>query len=178
MQKHHNFVAQVKNNQKELLKWIKFNTKVSKPIDTYSTYDNNTHGRYEERVCQIYDDLYLIQDDWFMVKRIIKVYAIVVKSGKVTKEIRYYISNLEVDAKCFLHIVRSHWEIENSLHYVKDVAFLEDFNRMRTNQIPRVVSLLRSMAINLLNINNFTNKTQSRKILAWGGIDLFSLKSF
>ncbi|HHD81814.1 MAG TPA: hypothetical protein ENK94_01310 [Campylobacterales bacterium] len=59
---------------------------------------------------------------------------------------------------------------------MKDVAFLEDFNRMRTAQIPVVTSLLRSLAINLLNINKITNKTQARKLFAWGAIDVLSLK--
>ena len=149
---------------------------ISKSIDSYSTYDTNDHGRYEERSIEIFDDLHMIARDWTMVRRLIKVTAKVVRYGNVSEEIRYYISNLTVTAKEFLHIIRSHWVIENSLHYVKDVAFLEDFNRMRTEQIPVVTSLLRSMAINLLNFNKITNLTQSRKLFAWGIIDLFSLK--
>lgn len=111
-----------------------------------------------------------------MVKSILKVTAKVINYGKVTNETRYYISDLTENAETFSHIIRSHWKIENSLHYVKDVAFLEDFNRMRTSQIPTVTSLLRSLAINILNLNKIDNKTQSRKFLAWGIIDLFSLK--
>jgi predicted transposase YbfD/YdcC len=118
----------------------------------------------------------MIAREWTMVRRLIKVTAKVVKYGHVSYETRYYISNLTVDSKEFLHIIRSHWAIENSLHYVKDVAFLEDFNRMRTAQIPVITSLLRSSAINLLSINKITNKTQARKLFAWGAIDLFSLK--
>ena len=124
---------------------------------------------------EIYDDMHIIQEEWSMVKRILKVTATVIKREKTTTESRYYISDLEVDAKTFLSIVRSHWAIENSLHYVKDVAFLEDFNRMRTSQIPTVTSLLRSLAINLLNLNGFPNKTQARKMFAWGVKDIFSL---
>ena len=176
IKRRHSFVAQVKGNQSELLKWVEFNTSVSKPVDDYVTYDHNTHGRYEERVIEVFDDLYLIEKEWPTVKRIIKVTATVVRYGKITNEIRYYISNLAEPAETLLYIIRSHWKIENSLHYVKDVAFQEDFNRMRTDQIPKVTSLLRSLAINLLNLNNFPNKTKARKLLAWGSIDLFSLK--
>jgi len=111
-----------------------------------------------------------------MVRRLIKITEKVVKFGHVSYATRYYISNLTISAKEFLHIIRSHWAIENSLHYVKDVAFQEDFNRMRTKQIPVVTSLLRSLAINLLNINKISNKTQARKLFGWGIIDLFSLK--
>lgn len=149
---------------------------ISQSIDNYSTYDTNDHGRYEERSIEVFDDLHMIARDWTMVRRLIKVTAKVVKYAQVSYETRYYISNLTVDAKEFLHIIRSHWAIENSLHYVKDVAFQEDFNRMRTAQIPIVTSLVRSLAINLLNINKISNKTQARKLFAWNIIDLFSLK--
>ena len=111
-----------------------------------------------------------------MVQRVAKVNATITKHGVTTQETRWYISNLLINASTFLHIVRSHWSIENSLHYVKDVAYLEDFNRMRTDQIPRITSLLRSLAINLQNINKMNNKTQSRKLLAWGALDVFSLR--
>lgn len=172
----HSFVAQVKDNQKGLADWIKFNMTISNPIDTYSTYDTNDHGRYEERTIEVFNDLHMIAKDWTMVRRLLKITAKVVRYGNVSYETRYYISNLTVTAKEFLHIIRSHWAIENSLHYIKDVAFLEDFNRMRTDQIPVVTSLLRSLAINLLNINKISNKTQARKLFAWGGIDVLSLK--
>ncbi len=158
------------------MKWSEFNSSVSEAIDIYTTYDNNNHGRYEERRVEIFDDLYQIEKEWTMVNRIIKVTAKVISYGKVTYETRYYISDLKENGETFSHIIRSHWKIENSLHYVKDVAFLEDFSRMRTSQIPIVTSLLRSLAINILNFNKIDNKTQSRKFLAWGVIDLFSLK--
>jgi len=177
IKKRHSFVAQVKGNQKELQKWLEFNSSQSDCIDSFVTYDNNTHGRYEERKIEVYDDLYQIEKEWTMVKRFIKVTATIVKYGKVTTETRWYISNLTENAETFLHIIRSHWRIENSLHYVKDIAYQEDFDRTRTDQIPYVKTTLRNYAINLQSINKITNKTQSRKLFAWGILDVFSLKS-
>jgi len=177
IKKQHSFVAQVKGNQKELLKWLEFNSSISQSVDKYSTYDHNTHGRYEDRHIQIYDDLYQIDKEWSMVKRFVKITATIVKFGKVTHETRWYISNLTESAETFLHIIRSHWRIENSLHYVKDGAYLEDFDRTRTEQIPYVKTTIRNCAINLQSINHITNKTQSRKLFAWGVLDVFSLKS-
>ena len=176
IKKQHSFVAQVKGNQKELLKCLEFNSYVSESIDKYSTYDHNTHGRYENRHIEVYDDVYKIDEDWSMIKRFAKVTATILKFGKVSNEARWYISNLEEDAETFLHIIRSHWKIENSLHYVKDVAYQEDFDRTRTEQIPYVKTTLRNYAINLQSINNITNKTLSRKLFAWGVLDVFSLK--
>jgi predicted transposase YbfD/YdcC len=46
--------------------------------------------------------------------------------GKTAIERRYFVTSLEADAELFAHAVRSHWGIENSLHYVLDVAFGED----------------------------------------------------
>jgi len=177
IKKQHSFVAQVKGNQAELLKWLEFNGSQSNAIDKHSTYDHNTHGRYEYRHIEIYDDLYQIDKEWSMVKRFAKVTATIVKFGKVTNETRWYISNLMENAETFLHIIRSHWKIENSLHYVKDVAYQEDFDRTRTEQIPYVKTTIRNYAINIQSINKITNKTLSRKLFAWGVLDIFSLRS-
>ena len=73
IKKGHDYVAQVKNNTKDLLKWVDYNSLISESIDEYTTYDHNTHGQYEERVYQVYDDLYQIEDNGKSVKRIIKV---------------------------------------------------------------------------------------------------------
>lgn len=51
--------------------------------------------------------------------------------GKTTVETRYFISSLEENAQQFAHSVRSHWEIENSLDWILDVALREDDCRIR-----------------------------------------------
>jgi len=170
-------VAQVKGNSKELLKWIDYNSSISQPIDEFVTYDHNTHGRHEERICQIYDDLYLIKDSWKSVQRVIKITSTTLSHGKYTTEVHRYISSLEVDDKAFLHIIRSHWKIENSLHYVKDVSFEEDMCRTRTGQIPFIQTMMRSLAINFINLNKFPNIKHARKLFAWNPHKLFTLDS-
>ena len=175
----HHYVAQVKGNQKELQKWVEYNTSIddAKPIDEYITYEHNTHGRYEERICQVYDDLYQIGKEWSSVKRIVKITSTTLSYGKCTIEEHYYISSLEVDAKTFLHVIRSHWKIENSLHYIKDVSFDEDSSRIRTKQAPLISTMLKSIAINIMNINKIPNLKKARKEFAWSHHKLFNLKS-
>lgn len=112
-----------------------------------------------------------------MVNRILKVTAKFISHGKVTNETRYYISNLKENAETFSHIIRSHWKIENSLHYVKDVSFEEDHSRIRTKQAPFIATMLRSIAINLLNINKFNNIKQARRELGWSSYKIFYLQS-
>jgi predicted transposase YbfD/YdcC len=167
------------------MKWVKFNTSIqtATPVDIYTQHTNNIHGRYETRIVSIYDDLYQIKEKWKTVNTIIKVESESISNNKTTYETRFYISNLNclgknnTTAKSFAHIIRSHWKIENSLHYVKDMAFKEDLSRMRTMQIPKIASLLRSMAINILNNNDIHNKSMARKLLAWGAINIFRLQA-
>lgn len=174
--KGHDFVSQVKRNQKKLVENIEYNISIdNKPVSEFKTVDNG-HGREEERICKVYDDLYMIDEQWGMAKRFIVLTSKVEENGSVTESSRYYLSSLTEDAENFLYIIRSHWSIENSLHYVKDVAFQEDFNRMRKDQIPSVASLLRSLAINILNLNYLQNKTQARKMLAWSANFLLNLE--
>ena len=63
---------------------------------------------------------------------------------------RYYITSLPSNAGRILHVVRKHWSIENKLHWVLDVALNEDHCRVRKDQAPENLAVLRHIALNLL----------------------------
>jgi predicted transposase YbfD/YdcC len=63
---------------------------------------------------------------------------------------RYFISSLKSDAKLLLHAIRSHWGIENKVHWVLDIAFREDDCRIRKGNGAENVAVLRHIALNLL----------------------------
>jgi predicted transposase YbfD/YdcC len=65
-------------------------------------------------------------------------------------ERRYYISSLSGQAIEFVQVVRTHWEIENCVHWVLDVAFREDDCRVRKGNAPQNLAVLRHIALNLL----------------------------
>ena len=69
-------------------------------------------------------------------------------NGKTKVETRYYISSLTDNAKLLGESVRSHWGIENSLHWVLDVALREDDCRIRKDNAPQNFAVLRHIAVN------------------------------
>ena len=88
---------------------------------------------------------------------------------KITSERRFYISSLPPDAKRIAHAVRSHWSIENTLHWVLDVSLREDDCRIRKDNAPANMAVLRHTALNLLKSDKTVKRSIQRKRLlaAW-----------
>jgi predicted transposase YbfD/YdcC len=92
------------------------------------------------------------------------------KSGKKRQETVYGISSLRperADAGKIGEVVRGHWEIENRLHWVRDVTFDEDRSQVRTGSGPRILASLRNFTISCLRPAGFTNIAQGLRQLAW-----------
>ena len=82
----------------------------------------------------------------------------VTKNGKKTVEVVYLItSDRDADPATLAAWVRCHWEIENRLHWVRDVTYQEDKSLVRTGNAPRVMATMRSLAISLLRLDGQTN---------------------
>ncbi|MBH8564620.1 ISAs1 family transposase, partial [Nostoc sp. CENA67] len=71
-------------------------------------------------------------------------------NDETTVETRYFISSLEENIEQFANAIRSHWGIENSLHWILDVAFKEDESRIRKDNAPQNFAIIRQIAVNLL----------------------------
>ena len=72
-------------------------------------------------------------------------------TGKVTAEIRHYLSSssVELPPEALAAAIRNHWRVENGLHWVLDVTFREDASRARERNAARNLALLRRIALNL-----------------------------
>ncbi len=116
---------------------------------------NKGHGRIETRRCWAVSDpdhLTYINDrnEWTKLASVVMVESERIEDGKTSIQTRYYISSLSNDARVLLASVRAHWGIENSVHWVLDVAFGEDDSRVRKNHVAQNLSVLRRMALNML----------------------------
>ena len=121
-------------------------------VSHYSTRDFG-HGREEIRNYLMLTDISNQIDPenkWKKLNSIGMVESVRTENGKTTVETRYYISSLKLDARKFGDSVRSHWGIENSLHWILDVALNEDDCRIRKNNSPQNFAVLRHIAVNLL----------------------------
>jgi len=156
-----NYILAVKANQAHLLENIKDEFKFAKQLDI-SVHQDLGHGRIETRTCSVITDFKFIesQNDWKDLTSIIRVESVreFKNSDKKTeKATRYYISNLEDKANVFQTSIRSHWAVENKLHWTLDVSFGEDASRKRNKNAAQNYSVLLKIALNLLK-NEKTEK--------------------
>lgn len=89
-------------------------------------------------------------------------------AGHASVERRYYISSLPAKAAPLGKTVRAHWGIENSMHWVLDVAFREDDCRIRIGEAPQNFAVLRRIALNLLKNDKTTKLGVANKRLKAG----------
>lgn len=121
----------------------------------YAQTVSQGHGRIERRECWIIDDqkqLDFIRDrnKWAELETIVMIRAHRQEGKKVETKDRYFISSLQANAHRLLAAKRSHWGVENELHWTLDVAFREDVHRLGMGNGPANFALLRHLATSLL----------------------------
>lgn len=109
------------------------------------------HGREEYRQVWVvshpdYRDYLRANKKWAKLHNLIKL--VTVRNEHTST--RYFISSWDASAQAVLQAIRDHWQIENGLHWVLDVAFREDESRIRKDHAPQNMALLRQLALNLL----------------------------
>lgn len=175
------YILALKGNQGNLEEEVESIFKVQKIDDEDIDIEKN-RGRIETRTCQIIRDLKFLdkKEDWTALKSIVKITSIREIGDKKTTEIRLYISSLEHSAKDINRYIRSHWAIENSLHYTLDMTFNEDRQRKRDKNAAENFSQAQKIALNLLKNENSTKMSIKTKRLkaAWDNQYLLKLLGF
>lgn len=155
-ERHADYLLAVKGNQKELESGVRQTFEMEVP-DSVHVWEDLGHGRIEERRCEITGSLKWIEspDRWPDLKTLVKITSkrTMKNTGETNTETRYYISSRMSDAAQFNSLVRSHWSIENRLHWVLDVTFREDSARKRAGNSALNFNMITKIAIRILAKN-------------------------
>ena len=163
------YVLALKGNQGQLSDEVKqlFSYTGETKLKEYTVEDIDAgHGRIETRRCrqiEINKKWLPASQRWSKLKTVIEITSTRDNGENSTTEKRYYISSLALDAKRAADTVRSHWAVENKLHWVLDVTFREDESRIRRGNGAEVMSTLRRITLNLLKKNTSSKASLKRK---------------
>jgi predicted transposase YbfD/YdcC len=178
------YVLALKGNQgslREDVELFAMEQKAKGFTDTQISQDTTVdgdHGRIETRTTTVIHDVKWLQErhDWPGLKGVVIIESTREISGKVERERRYYITSSLMLASRLGPVVRSHWAIENSLHWVMDMVFRDDESRVRNDHAPANFTTIKHMALNLLRTPSSKQSLRGRrKAAAWDDDFLASL---
>ncbi|MYS32891.1 ISAs1 family transposase [Streptomyces sp. SID4920] len=145
------YVLTVKGNQKSLYSQLKALPWASVPSVTKT---DRGHGRRVTRMIKVVDVPAWVE--FGGARQVARLRGTVTRKGRRTVEIVYLITSADArDASpaTLATWVQSHWEIENRLHWVRDVTFDEDRSQIRTGNAPRIMAALRNTVITLFRLD-------------------------
>ena len=173
------FVLAVKGNQGRLFADIKgaFADVSPKSVE-YAHTEERGHDRVEMRECWTLHDTSVIRDGsrWHHVKTLVCMKETRTTQSGTSIYMRYYISSVMKGAEAHLRTIRSHWSIENSLHWVLDIAFREESSRSRAGHEGSNLALVRKIALNLLIQEKTSHRSVAGKRLKAGWSERYLLK--
>lgn len=181
-------ILAVKNNQPSLHEDIAVYLKSEKEkpggLDRHEAVDKG-HGRVEIRTCYVSQDLDWLIDrhpGWPPFQSIIMMESERHLGEKIERSTRYYISSMPCSAEAAQTYIRSHWAVENNLHYVLDVVFNEDAHQLINKSAAANLNVIRKMVMGLLkNLKSdrkFPSLKAKRKLCGWDDSFLLEVLGF
>ena len=130
------------------------------------------HGRLEVRRASVCQDVQWLRErhpNWSSLNSVIEIESQREQPGRKSSEKRYYVSSLSGTASEAQAAVRSHWAVENSLHWVLDMSFGEDQSRIRKGHASANVAVIRHAVLNAINTIKPARQSvkQTRKLASW-----------
>ncbi|MFY9834093.1 MAG: ISAs1 family transposase [Methylocystis sp.] len=182
--KNADYILALKGNQGTLSEDVKLFAAEQKAVDfrdaTVSRHEtvDGEHGRIETRKYTVFHEIGWLQlrHQWPGLAGVVMVESQREIGEKVEQDTRFYITSLTAPAALVGPMVRDHWAIENSLHWVMDMTFRDDECRVRTQNAPENVVTLKHMANNLFRkAPGKTSQRQKRMTALWDDDFLASL---
>jgi predicted transposase YbfD/YdcC len=172
--KGNDYVVGVKANQPKLV--AQFEAALADArADSISTSVDNTHGRQVERTVKIFAAPVKIAQLWHGASSLVVVHRHGCREGEVFERTSFYLSSLSVSALEMGLGIRGHRDIENGLHWVRDVVFNEDAAPFAQLTPATNWSVMRSIAINLFRCHGYSSLTRAIRLFAHDLPKLISL---
>jgi predicted transposase YbfD/YdcC len=156
-EKNADYVIALKKNQCNLYDEVASFFKLAEKTDFFTSDSFESlekgHGRIEQRHCRCLDvhtHLEHVAAGFTDLRTVAQIRATRDIRGKTEEQARYFISSLPCNATQIAHAIRTHWGVENSLHWRLDVVFNEDKSRIRKDHATENMALIRRMAVNLI----------------------------
>lgn len=160
------YLIGVKKNQPILYKQIQVSMADRNNWSSHYTSVEQNKGRTERRTVIVSNQISSINKHWKGLQQIVAVEREVKRNRKITRYTAYFISSQCSNAFYYTEGIRSHWQIENSLHWVKDVTYKEDASTIKKGNAPQNLSTLKNISINIFRKNNYTNLAQAMRMMA------------
>lgn len=182
------YVLAVKDNQQHLhedlarlFEWFLQTRDPAYDTDDYCKTVEKDHGRIEIRQCwalntTLFGDHIRNLTAWKQIRSLVLITSERRIGEEISIQSRYFISSLPPQAEKLLSAVRSHWGIENSLHWQLDITFDEDHSRIRKDNAPQNIAVIRQLALNLLKKEKTAKGGLQSKRLQAGWDEKYLLK--
>jgi hypothetical protein len=167
------FVIAVKGNQPKLYEHLQTQFEQREP-DHVDDLTETVRDRITQRTVSVLAAGTDLDAVWTGVQSLIRVDRTGIRGAEAMHETMFYISSLSPDAQQLGERIRNHWQIENRLHWGKDVVLREDSAPLCSGHAPENMAILRTIAINLLRLNGFASMTQGIRAVAHDIDQLFS----
>jgi len=184
LERNADYILALKGNQGELhqdvaefLEHQRSENFVRSRCDYYESVEKG-HGRIESRRCWATDDVLWLKErhDWPGLQSIVLVESSRTRNGNTETERRYYLCSLPMDATEAARAIRSHWQVDNSLHWVLDVVFRDDDCRVRKDYSPQNFHMVKQLALNILRRSPEKKSLRlRRKSAGWNNQNLLKI---
>jgi len=167
------YIITVKANQPKLFEHLnqQFEQQVPQSV---ATDVEQTRDRTTQRTVSVLEAGSDLDPSWIGIQRIVQVERSGTRAGQPYAETMFYISSLPLDAIGFAARIRQHWQIENCLHWPKDVVLAEDAAPLCDGYALVNFAIVRTIAMNLLRQAGFTSITKGIRHIAHDVPRLFS----
>ncbi|WP_071880708.1 ISAs1 family transposase [[Leptolyngbya] sp. PCC 7376] len=161
----HDYVITVKGNQKKLYQVLIDYCLEHEPLAKTESKDID-HGRQEKRWVEVWSLPTFFTTQWCDVQSVVRVTRWGCRQNKDYDNQMFYITSLSPQGQKLSRVIRQHWQIENNLHWVKDVIFQEDQAQQTRGNAPQNFAIFRSWVISLLRLHGYHSMTEAMAMIS------------